>query len=84
MELGEALDMARQALLVTLIVCGPVLAVGLLIGLFVSIIQTVTQVQDQTISLVPKIVAMFAAAAFFGSWLAQRMLEYSRQMFAVW
>ncbi len=82
MEMTQALDLGREALLTALIIAAPVLAAGLVIGLTVSLIQTVTQIQDQTLSIVPKIVAMVGAAIFFVPWLAQRVIEYSQQMFA--
>jgi flagellar biosynthetic protein FliQ len=83
MDVGQALDLSREALLMTLVIAGPVLGVGIVIGLLISIIQTVTQIQDQTLSIVPKIVAMVAAAVFFVPWLAQRLLNYSQDMFGV-
>lgn len=81
METSFAIDLGRQALLTALIVSGPVLGIGVVVGLVISIAQTVTQIQDQTISIVPKIVAMVAAAVFFVPWLANRVLEYSQEMF---
>jgi flagellar biosynthetic protein FliQ len=83
MEVGQALDLSREALVMTLIIAGPVLGVGIVVGLLISIVQTVTQIQDQTLSIVPKIVAMVAAAVFFVPWLAQRVLNYSQDMFGV-
>jgi flagellar biosynthetic protein FliQ len=82
MEAMLALDLGREALLTALIISAPVLGIGLVVGLVISLIQTVTQIQDQTLSIVPKIVAMVGAAVFFVPWLAQRVLEYSQQMFA--
>jgi flagellar biosynthetic protein FliQ len=82
METSLALDLGREALLTALIISAPVLGIGLIVGLVISLVQTVTQIQDQTLSIVPKIVAMVAAAIFFVPWLAQRVLEYSQQMFA--
>jgi len=82
METALALDLGREALLTALIISAPVLGIGLIVGLVISLVQTVTQIQDQTLSIVPKIVAMVAAAIFFVPWLAQRVLEYSQQMFA--
>ncbi len=81
MDMTAILDIARETLLVTLVVSAPVLLVGLVLGLVISILQTVTQIQDQTISVVPKIVAMLAAAAFFVPWVAVRLIEFSRAMF---
>lgn len=79
-ELSDALDLGREALIVSLIIAGPVLATGLLVGVLISLVQTLTQVQDQTFALVPKIVAMFAAAIFFVPWLANRLIEYTQRL----
>lgn len=82
MDLGHALDLGREALLVSLIVAGPILAAGLIIGLAISILQTVTQIHDQTFALIPKIVAMFAAGIVFVPWAANRLIEYTRELLA--
>jgi flagellar biosynthetic protein FliQ len=82
MELSSALDLGREALLTTLVIAGPILGTGILVGLIVSLLQTLTQLQDQTFSIVPKIVAMFGATIFFVPWLANRLLEYAQAMFA--
>ena len=82
MDTPLALDLGRQALLTALVIAGPVLGVGVIVGLVISIVQTVTQIQDQTLSIVPKIFAMVGAAVFFIPWLAQRVLEYSQGMFS--
>jgi len=82
MELPVALDLGREALLTTLVIAGPILGTGILVGLIISLLQTLTQLQDQTFSIVPKIVAMFGAAIFFVPWLANRLVEYAQMMFA--
>lgn len=81
LDLSQALDLGREALLVSLIVAGPILLTGVVVGLIISLIQTVTQLQDQTFALVPKIVAMFAAAIVFVPWLANRLIEYTQDLF---
>lgn len=80
LDLSQALDLGREALLVSLIVAGPILLTGVVVGLIISLIQTVTQLQDQTFALVPKIVAMFAAAIVFVPWLANRLIEYTQDL----
>ena len=82
MELPIALDLSRNALIVALIISAPILGIGVLVGLAISLIQAVTQIQDQTISIVPKIVAMIGVAILFVPWLTQRIVEYSQQLFA--
>jgi flagellar biosynthetic protein FliQ len=81
-ELSTALDLGREALLTTLVIAGPILGTGIVVGLIVALLQTLTQIQDQTFSIVPKIVAMFGAAVFFVPWLANRLIEYAQSMFA--
>ena len=82
LELSTALDLGREALLTALVIAGPILGIGILVGLTISLLQTLTQIQDQTFSIVPKIVAMFGAAIFFVPWIANRLLEYAQMMFA--
>lgn len=82
MELGDTLDLAREGLLISLVIAGPILLTGVVIGLGISLVQTLTQLQDQTISTVPKIVAMFAAAIFFIPWVGSQIIEYSQRMFS--
>ena len=82
MELPFALDLSHNALIVALIISAPILGIGVLVGLAISLIQAVTQIQDQTVSIVPKIVAMIGVAILFVPWLTQRIVEYSQQLFA--
>lgn len=82
LDLAAALDLGREALITTLVIAGPILGVGILVGLIIALLQTLTQLQDQTFSIVPKIVAMFGAAVFFVPWLAARLIEYAQTMFA--
>ena len=78
---SEVTDLARQAVVLTLTLGAPVLIVGLVVALIVSVLQAATQVQDQTLSFIPKIVAMLIAMAVFGPWIGARLLEFSRTMF---
>lgn len=82
MDMTQALDIGREALITSLIIAGPVLLTGVVVGLIVSLVQTITQLQDQTFSIVPKIVAMLGAAIFFVPWLANHLIEYAQAMFA--
>ena len=72
MELGHATDLIRQTLMLALIVSAPMLLIGLVVGIVVSLLQAVTQIQEQTLSFIPKIVAMVAAAILLMPWIAQR------------
>jgi flagellar biosynthetic protein FliQ len=81
METAEALDLGREALLTVLIVASPIMGVGMLVGLVISLFQSMTQLQEQTLSFVPKIVGMVGLALLLVPWLANRLLEYSQGLF---
>jgi len=82
MEPEMALDLGRRVLLMALMISLPLLSVGLIIGVTVSILQAVTQIQEMTLTFVPKIVAMVIAAIFFMPWIMTRMLTFAREMFS--
>lgn len=75
------LDVVRQALLEALTLAAPILGAGLVVGLMVSLFQAVTQVQEQTLSFVPKIAVMIIVAVVLLGWIAVRMLDFATQMF---
>jgi flagellar biosynthetic protein FliQ len=81
MTLDQATEYIRQTLLLALIVSAPMLLIGLLVGIVVSLLQAITQIQEQTLTFVPKIAAMVAAAILLMPWIGQRLIEYSRAMF---
>ena len=76
-----AVQIVRDALLWAMILSSPILAAGLIIGLVVSILQAVTQIQEQTLSFVPKIIGMATVAIALTPWMVDKMLEYSEKMF---
>lgn len=80
MEMEQAVDLCRQALLTALLLGSPILAAGLLVALVIGLLQALTQIQDQTIALVPKIVAMIAVLALCLPWLIARLVEYSQML----
>lgn len=73
---GEVLDIASQTIYTIIIVSAPLLLVSLVVGLIVSIFQTVTSIQEQTLTFVPKILAVFVGLMLFGSWMLTRLTEY--------
>ena len=81
MNLDQATELIRHTLLLALIVSAPMLLIGLLVGIVVSLLQAVTQIQEQTLTFVPKIAAMVAAAILLMPWIGHRLLEYSQAMF---
>ena len=60
----------------------PALGLGMLVGLLVSIFQAVTQIQEQTLALIPKIVAIVGALIVFGSWMLTHLVNYTQDVFA--
>jgi len=80
MDTTQVVDLARQAVMLLLVVAGPVLLVGMVVGVTVSLIQAVTQVQEQTLSFVPKIFAMLITAVMIGPWAATKLIAFARQM----
>lgn len=77
MEPQQAIDLGREAMSIALLVSAPILLVGIGVGLLIGLLQALTQIQDQTLSFVPKILAMLTAFAIGLPWLIQRMVEYS-------
>lgn len=77
----DGLDVVRDALLEALILAAPILLAGLVVGLVISLIQAVTQIQEQTLTFVPKIIAMILVAVLLLSWIALRMAEFAIEMF---
>ena len=73
---GEVLDIASQAIYTIIVVSAPLLLVSLIIGLIISIFQTVTSIQEQTLTFVPKILAVFVGMMIFGSWMLTQLTEY--------
>jgi flagellar biosynthesis protein FliQ len=82
MSYDEAtLDLVRNCLLITLKIAAPILAAGVIVGLAVSIIQSITSIQDQTVTFVPKIVVMVVVAAVLLPWVTQRLVEFAAELF---
>jgi flagellar biosynthetic protein FliQ len=77
----DSIDLVRQALIEALILALPILGAGLLVGLLISLFQAVTQIQEQTLVFVPKILVMLAVAILLLGWLTMRMLEFASAMF---
>ena len=78
----HAIDLGREALMMMMITSAPVLATGLIVGLIVGFFQAITQIQEQTISFVPKIVAVVAVVSFLLPWLIGRLVQYSHDLIA--
>ena len=79
MDHQQVLTIARDGLLVLLTVVAPLLVVVLGVGLVVSILQAATQIHEQTLSFVPKLLAAFATLAVVGPWMLQTLVDFIRQ-----
>ena len=73
---GQVLDIARQALYTIILCSAPLLIISLVVGLVVSIFQTVTSIQEQTLTFVPKIICVFLGMMIFGSWILTNLTEF--------
>ena len=74
-------DLARNAILLSLMLAGPMLVVALGVGLIVSVVQAVTQIQEQTLSFVPKLVGVAAAFLVALPWILQLLIKYTTELF---
>ena len=72
----DVLAISKEALIVTLLVSAPLLAAGLVVGVLVSVLQAVTQIQEMTLTFVPKILAVSAALFLFLPWMLTTLVEY--------
>lgn len=73
----------REALMVTIVVSAPVLGIGMIVGLVISIFQTTTSIQEQTLTFVPKIIAIFIAIVVFASWMIHTLVTYTKNIFGM-
>ncbi|MBS4009007.1 MAG: flagellar biosynthesis protein FliQ [Clostridium sp.] len=76
------LTVAREAVLATLYISAPVLIISLVVGLSVSVFQATTQIQEPTLTFVPKIVAVFISMLFFGGWMLNMLIQLTLSIFA--
>jgi flagellar biosynthesis protein FliQ len=73
-------DLASRALWVTILVSAPILGLGLIVGVVVSIFQAVTQIQEMTLTFIPKIIAIFIAILIFGKWMMLVLLNFTSNL----
>lgn len=75
------LSLAEKGILTILLVAGPLLILALVVGLLVSIFQATTQIQEQTLAFIPKIVAVLVGIVFFGPWMLTKMIEFTVDLY---
>jgi flagellar biosynthesis protein FliQ len=82
MDQDVVIDLSTAALTLAFKVALPMLGVGLVVGLVVSIFQAVTQIQEQTLAFIPKIVALAAVLLFLGPWMLNQLLNYTIELWS--
>lgn len=82
MAVDQAVDIVREALTLMLLLSLPILGAALVIGMSVSIFQAMTQIQEQTLSFVPKIIGMVIVTILVTPWIATMILDFARKMFS--
>jgi flagellar biosynthesis protein FliQ len=79
----SVMSMAHQAMYVALILAAPLLLVALVVGLVVSLFQAATQINETTLSFIPKLLAIAVTLVIAGPWMLSTLLDYMRQMFTI-
>lgn len=82
MSIGFAVQLLRGGVLQTLLISAPLLLVGMIVGLIISIFQATTSIQEQTLSFVPKIAAILGALVLLGPWIMASMMQFTLRLFA--
>ncbi|MEW6219233.1 MAG: flagellar biosynthesis protein FliQ [Thermodesulfobacteriota bacterium] len=77
----DVLSLAKETIVLTLLLSGPLLLVGMVVGVLISLFMAVTQIQEMTLTFVPKIVAVLATLLFFTPWMMGKMTSYVESLF---
>jgi flagellar biosynthesis protein FliQ len=81
MDSAMVVDLARQALWMTMLIAGPLLGVGLVVGLVIGIFQAATSINEQTLSFIPKVIAIGLTLSIAGGWMINTLVDYTRSLF---
>ncbi len=81
MNQDTVINLATQAMMLSLKIAGPMLLVGLIIGLLVSIFQAVTSIQEQSLSFIPKIVGVAVLIVVLGPWMLNQLVTYAQNLY---
>lgn len=79
---GQVLDIAKETIFIIIEVSAPLLLISLIVGLIVSIFQTVTSIQEQTLTFVPKIIAVLLGVVLFGAWMLETMAGFMIELWS--
>ncbi|MGI6452785.1 MAG: flagellar biosynthesis protein FliQ [Syntrophomonadaceae bacterium] len=82
MSSEAVIAIAREAIMLALLLAAPALGVGLLVGFVISVFQAITQIQEQTLTFVPKIIAVFLSFIVFGPWMLKIITEFTVNIFS--
>ncbi len=82
MTAESVISIAERGIYTVMMISGPLLLLALVVGLIISIFQATTQIQEQTLAFVPKIVAVLIGVVFFGPWMLSQMLSYANEIFS--
>jgi flagellar biosynthetic protein FliQ len=83
MSMGTAIQIIREGVLETLIVSGPILLIGMAVGLIIAILQATTSIQEQTLTFVPKIAAILIGLVVFGRFILDSLVGYTQRLFSM-
>lgn len=75
------LTLAERSIVTVLLVAGPILILALAVGLLVSIFQATTQIQEQTLAFIPKIIAVLIGVVLFGPWMLSKIVEFTADLY---
>ena len=81
MNQDTVVNLATQGMMLALKVAGPILLLGLIIGLLVSIFQAVTQIQEQSLTFIPKVVGVAALIVLLGPWMLDQLISYAQNLY---
>ena len=81
MDIGEAVYILRSGVLQILMMAAPLLIIGMVVGLVISILQATTSIQEQTLTFVPKIAAILGGIIIFGPWIVGSMTQFTIRLF---
>jgi flagellar biosynthetic protein FliQ len=81
MDSAGVVDLARQALWMVMLISSPLLGVGLVVGLVIGVFQAATSINEQTLSFIPKIIAVGIMMSLSGSWMVNTMVDYTKGIF---
>ena len=81
MDTAMVVDLGRQALWMTMLISAPLLGMALVVGLIIGVFQAATSINEQTLSFIPKLVALGLTLAVLGGWMLNTLVDYTRVLF---